>query len=165
MVENLKRLADIIERHTTPKDNYRKGAQHIRQLAQRLGKRGFLPDSVEDFEMQESIYVYHHPLFDFDRHRYCLLIEGTEVELTPTEFKIMSLFTDNPNIVLTHNYIEDKIWPDESDVDIDQNHAIKIHVRNLRIKIKNGREIKNPIENRRGQGYILNDPDKLSHVR
>lgn len=45
---------------------------------------------------------------DFDTHRVC--VSDTEVELSPTEFRLLSYLMENKNKVLTKHALLDEIW-------------------------------------------------------
>ncbi len=75
------------------------------------------------------------------------LADGTEVELTGTEFRLLRYLMSNPDKVLSKSRLTDHVY--EGDHDRDSN-VLEVYVRRLRDKI--GRE---HIETRRGQGYLF----------
>ncbi|MGB5570558.1 MAG: response regulator transcription factor [Sedimenticolaceae bacterium] len=75
------------------------------------------------------------------------LADGTEVELTGTEFRLLRYPMSYPDKVLSKGRLTDHVY--EADHDRDSN-VLEVYVRRLREKI--GRE---RIETRRGQGYLF----------
>lgn len=75
------------------------------------------------------------------------LADGTEVELTGTEFRLLRYLMSYPDKVLSKGRLTDHVY--EGDHDRDSN-VLEVYVRRLREKI--GRE---RIETRRGQGYLF----------
>lgn len=78
--------------------------------------------------------------------RICLLSRevrknGTLVELTASEFKLLRLFMENPNIVLSPEQILSRLWDcDENFID---SNTLTVYIRRLRTKIED-----NPAEPR-----------------
>ena len=75
------------------------------------------------------------------------LADGTAIDLTGTEYRLLHYFMTYPDKVLSKNRLTDHVY--EWDHDRDSN-VIEVYIRRLRDKL--GRE---RIETRRGQGYLL----------
>ena len=60
--------------------------------------------------------------------------KSKEIELTTVEYRLLQLFMQNPNIVLSRNVILEKLW-DNSGNFIDDN-TLSVYVRRLRSKIE-----------------------------
>lgn len=60
-------------------------------------------------------------------------VGNTELHLTPTEYKILSLLAQNVGRVLTHSYITKEIWGSSFESDI---ASLRVHVATLRKKIE-----------------------------
>lgn len=73
--------------------------------------------------------------------------DGTRVELTGTEFRLLRYFMLNAGKPLSKTRLTEHVY--DQDFDLDSN-IIEVYVRRLREKL--GREI---IETRRGQGYVF----------
>jgi two-component system, OmpR family, KDP operon response regulator KdpE len=75
---------------------------------------------------------------------------GQEIRLTPTEFKLLSTFIQNPGIVLTFQHLLERVWGFEYK---NEHHYPRIYVSHLRRKIEP--DAKNPtyIHNEYGIGY------------
>lgn len=98
-------------------------------------------------------------LINFDKIKIDLLAnrvekEGTDIALTPIEFKIISILASNPNRVMSRNQILEKIWDYSGDY-IDDN-TLSVHIRRLREKIEDDAANPNYIMTVRGIGYKLN---------
>jgi DNA-binding response OmpR family regulator len=78
----------------------------------------------------------------------CAEIDGVSIQLTPIEFKLISLFSEHPNEIFSREYISNLLWPN---IHV-QNKNIDTHLSNLRKKLepfsKNLKTIKS-------RGYIL----------
>lgn len=76
-----------------------------------------------------------------------------EIELSPTEFKLLELFMTNKNKLLTRIYIAEKVWGYSFN---SGTSVIDIHVNSLKFKIENA---SGPvlIQTIRGLGYILTE--------
>ena len=99
---------------------------------------------------KKSIIIYDHIKVDLDTAK--VYKDSDEVELTNLEYKILLLFLNNANKVITRNEILDKVW------DIDGNfvndNTLTVYIKRLRNKIAvNNKQL---IQTVRGIGYILN---------
>jgi len=76
---------------------------------------------------------------------------NSEVLLSPVEYKLISIFMQNPTQLLTRNVILEKLW-DASGEFVDDN-TLSVYIRRLREKVED--EPSNPkyIETVRGMGY------------
>jgi len=79
------------------------------------------------------------------RHRVEAL--GIEVPLTPTEFRMLGAFAENPGRVLGHGQLLDMVWGDR----IRAKDEVKLYVSYLRRKL--GAAGVDPVETVRGVGY------------
>jgi two-component system phosphate regulon response regulator PhoB/two-component system alkaline phosphatase synthesis response regulator PhoP len=81
--------------------------------------------------------------------KYRVFIEGQEILLTSTEFKILKLFASKLGWVFNREQILDYLWGDEKAV---LDRTIDVHVKNLREKLGSKGHL---IKNVRGVGYKL----------
>ena len=86
-----------------------------------------------------------------DRQKYQAVAEGKEIELTPTEFRILELLSSRRGWVYTRRQILDHLWEDEKFV-IDR--TVDVHIKNLRDKLGKAAKF---IKNVRGIGYKLEE--------
>ncbi len=85
---------------------------------------------------------------DLDKHE--VLVGGQKVELTSTEFRILSLLASRKGRVFTRDQILDHLWGHDKVV-VDR--TVDVHIRNLREKL--GPAAAELIKNIRGVGYKL----------
>jgi two-component system, OmpR family, alkaline phosphatase synthesis response regulator PhoP len=85
----------------------------------------------------------------------CLVkVDGDQVNLSPTELKLLFFLSRNPGRVYSRNQIIDHVWGDETFI---TDRAVDVHVRRLRSQIE--KDIENPqfILTVRGFGYKFAD--------
>ena len=76
---------------------------------------------------------------------------NTPIELTANEYKLLCLFMENPDIVLSADRILSKLWDcDENYVD---NNTLTVYIRRLRAKIEDNPSEPKMIVTVRGMGY------------
>ncbi len=91
---------------------------------------------------------------EVDLARHEVRVDGRDVRLTPTEFKILALLAKNAGKVLTHRQILNEVWgPGHAG----ENHNVRVHIALLRKKLE-----PDPLHPRRlmtetGVGYRLRD--------
>lgn len=76
---------------------------------------------------------------------------GAPLELTAAETKLLSLFLQNPNIVLTKQQILNRLWDCDGDY-IDHN-TLTVYIRRLRCKIEDDPSSPKHLCTVRGMGY------------
>lgn len=114
----------------------------VRTVLRRIDKSGTDDSAVisfEDITMNEQTFA--------------VAKAGTEVALSPTEYKLLRYFLTNPNRVLTKAQILDHVWNYEFRGEA---NVVESYVSYLRRKIDN----KEPqlLQTVRGFGYILRSP-------
>lgn len=92
-----------------------------------------------------------------DDNRKKVLLDGEEVNLTPTEYEILKLLMSSPDKVFSPKEIYEKVWKETL---YGNENTVAVHIRHLREKI----EI-NPAEPRYvkvvwGQGYKIQGVNK-----
>ena len=79
-------------------------------------------------------------------------LKGSEcLDLTAGEYKLLCLFMQNPNIVLTKEQILDKLWDCEGNF-ID-NSTLTVYIRRLRMKVEDNPSEPQMLVTVRGMGY------------
>ncbi len=76
-------------------------------------------------------------------------VKGKKVDLTPTEFKILKILSENEGRVFTRDELLDNLWGAEKTV-VDR--TIDVHIRHLREKLGQAGSL---IKNLRGVGYKI----------
>lgn len=99
---------------------------------------------------QELPMVYHDNYLSVDISARRVHINGEEIRLTPTEFKLLALFVQHPGEVLTFQTVLERVWGFEYTT---EHHYPRIYVSHLRRKVEP--DAKNPtyIQNEYGVGY------------
>jgi len=89
-----------------------------------------------------------------DRARHGVQVDGSLVELTRTEFQLLELLMLNPNRVLPHSLIYDRVWGYDFGP---ASNALRVYIGYLRRKLEvaGARPL---IHTVRGVGYILREP-------
>jgi DNA-binding response OmpR family regulator len=60
-------------------------------------------------------------------------VDGENVKLTPTEFKIMKLFMENPGIVFSSAQIYERVWDEDAYA---AENIVSVHIRRIREKVE-----------------------------
>lgn len=84
-----------------------------------------------------------------------VLKRGEQVELTAGEYKLLCMFMQNPNIILTKEQILDKLWDSEGNF-IDSS-ALTVYIRRLRMKVEDNPSEPQMLLTVRGMGYKWNE--------
>lgn len=90
-------------------------------------------------------------ILKIDLQKFQVTIEGKNVELTPTEFRILKMLCERKGWIFTRKQILDYLWGNEKIV-VDR--AVDVHIKNLRKKIGRVRRF---IKSVRGIGYKLEE--------
>lgn len=94
----------------------------IRALLRRAGSRA-LPE--------HGVYRCGEIVMDLDQHT--VTVAGKPVQLTPLEFKLLSVMMRNPGRLLPHRYLLTQVWGPEYAQDVDN---LKLYIHYLRQKIE-----------------------------
>src|SRR3954471_944385 len=88
-----------------------------------------------------------------DRGRRRVSRAGREIDLGPTEYRLLEYFMERPGRVFSREQLLNGVWG--SDVYIDE-RTVDVHVGRLRKALNRGREA-DPIRTVRGAGYAIDD--------
>ncbi|MDD5702881.1 MAG: winged helix-turn-helix domain-containing protein [Dehalococcoidales bacterium] len=83
--------------------------------------------------------------FEVDFKTEAVYIKGKEINVSPIEWKIISLLAENSGLVVTNTVISDRVWAHEGADD----HTIQVHMARLK------RKLDGYIQNKRGLGYLV----------
>ncbi|MFL5905572.1 MAG: response regulator transcription factor [Solirubrobacteraceae bacterium] len=89
-----------------------------------------------------------------DRARHGVQVDGSLAELTRTEFQLLELLMLNPNRVLPHSLIYDRVWGYDFGP---ASNALRVYIGYLRRKLEDA-GARPLIHTVRGIGYILREP-------
>ena len=87
-----------------------------------------------------------------DRAAHTVTVRGREVELTPTEFKLLLLLAERRGRVQGRAQLLENVWEAAPDI---QTRTVDMHVQRLRAKLESAGDL---IETVRGFGYRLHAP-------
>lgn len=96
----------------------------------------------------ENVYIYGELTIDFDK--LTASIKNEPVVFTPTEYKILKLFTSNSGILLTRQVLLEKLY--DIDLNFVDEHALTVNINRLRSKIET--EDRKFIKTVYGMGYL-----------
>ncbi len=101
-----------------------------------------------------AIFHYKDLVIDFTSHR--VMVNSQELNLTSTEYKLLSYISRNAGRIVTPDQLLDKVWGEEY---IGAPHLLQVNIARLRKKL--GDDAKNPtyILTRPGIGYIMSKPE------
>ena len=77
--------------------------------------------------------VFHNGKLSVDYAAGCASLNGEELKLTPTEYKLLCLLAKDAGKVLTHTYLTNKIWGSSWESDM---ASLRVHMATLRKKIE-----------------------------
>jgi DNA-binding response OmpR family regulator len=148
MVSGRTEMAARIRGFDLGADDYLTKPFEVPELLARV--RAILRRSRAFYGEEESrrIFSYGDLSVDLDSHQVTLA--GRRVELSPTEFRLLAFFVQNPGRVISHGEILGNVWASDYK---DQLQYVKLYVRYLREKLE--RDPKRPqlIVTERGFGY------------
>jgi two-component system, OmpR family, KDP operon response regulator KdpE len=96
---------------------------------------------------------YNDLVVDLDDHRARL--RGTEIPLTPTEFRLLAFLVERAGQLVTHDQTLKGVWGAGYDRDV---HLLRMTVRNLRLKLESVAPGETFIVTEYGLGYRLVGP-------
>ena len=85
---------------------------------------------------------------DFQQRR--VTFAGADVDLTPTEYRLLAVLARHPGRVFTHDDLLARVWGDTYRND---SHLVRLHVANVRKKIEPNPERPRYLRTHRGVGY------------
>ncbi len=90
---------------------------------------------------------------DFPKHE--VIVRGEQIELSPTEFRLLTVLTRNANQVLSQDQLLDEVWGREYAGSLD---VVRLYMGYLRRKIERYHESPTLVETVRGFGYRYRRP-------
>ena len=113
----------------------------IKSLIRRL-------DSIQNSSDLINIYPFRLDLYSKSFYK-----DGKEIELTPTELTIITIFVSNPGKAFSRNELLNMTWGEELEGDI---KIVDVNIRRLRAKIEDNSSKPKYIETVWGTGYRWN---------
>ena len=99
-----------------------------------------------------KFYSNGYLTIDFDRR--IVKVQGKTVDLTPTEFRLLSSLVRNEGRVLPHRYLLTEVWGPEYADEVDY---VKLYIRYLRLKIEEDPSDPVYIQTEWGVGYRFSE--------
>ena len=106
---------------------------------------------IQSDENQESS-VFINGQLKIDYTAGCTYLNGTELHLTPIEYKLLCLLSRNVGKVLTHTYITQQIWGSSLENDI---ASLRVFMATLRKKLEVSQNDIQYIQTHIGIGYRM----------
>ena len=102
--------------------------------------------------LSEESSVYENSGLRIDYAAGCVYLDGSEIHLTPIEYKLLVLLAKNTGKVLTHNYILREVWgtPTASDM-----RSLRVYMATLRKKLEKNTSEPKYIQTHIGVGYRM----------
>lgn len=102
--------------------------------------------------LSEESSVYENGGLRIDYAAGCVYLDGSEIHLTPIEYKLLVLLAKNTGKVLTHNYILREVWgtPTASDM-----RSLRVYMATLRKKLEKNTSEPKYIQTHIGIGYRM----------
>ena len=97
--------------------------------------------------------VLSHGDIELDREKKRVSRAGREVDLGPTEYRLLEFLMERPGRVFSREQLLDGVWGSEIYID---ERTVDVHVGRLRKALNRGHET-DPIRTVRGAGYALDD--------
>ena len=104
-----------------------------------------------DNEVSEGS-VYTNGKLKIDYAAGCAYKDGSELKLTPIEYKLLCLLAQNTGKVLMHKYITQKIWGSAWDSNV---ASLRVFMTTLRKKLEDGNDSFSYIQTHVGIGYRM----------
>jgi two-component system KDP operon response regulator KdpE len=123
------------------------GMQELKARIQAVLRRASMPPSQESHLLQ---FDGDQLVIDPSSHR--LSVRGANVDLSPTEYRLLLYLAYNAGRVLNHNQILDNVWGPGYEA---SRGAVKVYIRRLRNKLEADACQPRYIITQRGAGYYL----------
>jgi len=149
------READIVRGLSLGADDYMTkpfGAAELIARVQALLRRNRMPAAQRVTRYQDNGL-----LIDLERHE--VRVKGTPVDLTPTEFRLLSVLVQNAGKVVPHHTLLTKVWGEEYAKEV---HYLKLYIRYLRQKLEDSASNPRYILTEWGVGYRFREPTAVS---
>ena len=114
---------DYVEKPYNPAELMARVKAHLRRY--RAGG-GELPKENDDQIINGGLVL--------DKKQRIVLVEGEEVRLTATEYKILELLMEHPGQVFSSEQIYENVWQESANYTVE--NTVMVHIRHIREKIE-----------------------------
>lgn len=94
-----------------------------------------------------------------DRSRRRVTLGEQALQLTPTEYRLLSALGSRPDQIFSREELAQLVWGYQ---DVSSGRTIDVHIRRLRVKLNQGPVLSPPIISVRGFGYKIASPESES---
>ena len=133
-------------------DDYVTKPFSIKELMARI--RALLRRSEPVKGGKAEVFEYGGLRINFESHE--VAVDGKNVNLSPTEFRLLKFLSQNPGRVYSREQLLDHVWGDEAFV---EPRTVDVHIRRLRAQIEKNPEKPRYISTVRGAGYKFTEKD------
>jgi DNA-binding response OmpR family regulator len=119
----------------------------VRALLRRV-TRSSGPGSSSANNGRGPIFTYENLIIDFDKHE--VTVDSKRVDLSPTEFRLLSVLVRHKGRMLPHEFLLTEVWGPEYVGEIDY---LRLYISYLRRKVEKDPTKPNLIHNEWGVGY------------
>lgn len=102
--------------------------------------------------LSEESSVYENGGLRIDYAAGCVYLDGSEIHLTPIEYKLLVLLAKNTGKVITHNYILREVWGNPAASDM---RSLRVYMATLRKKLEKNASEPKYIQTHIGVGYRM----------
>jgi DNA-binding response OmpR family regulator len=110
----------------------------------------FRRSRVNNYAMTNSRFNCGELEIDYNRHM--VFLKGKDVNLTDTEYKILSFLAMNAGRIIAPEYILEKVWGENQ---LEKHHLLWVNICRLRTKLNRVYAGNNYIQTRPGLGYLM----------
>lgn len=101
---------------------------------------------------EETEPVFENGNLRLDFSSGCVYVDGSEIHLTPIEYRLLCLLARNVGKVLPHGYILENVWQNPRDAD---QQSLRVYMASLRKKLESGPDSPKLLQTQTGVGYRL----------
>ena len=123
----------------------------IRELSARIKGHLRAPQTV-------SAPVLRAGALELDHQRHRVTLDGLDVQLTATEFRLLDYFMARPGLVLSRSQLLEGVWGHGDSL---TERVIDVYILRLRSKIEPVKSSRQFIFSVRGYGYRFDEPPSL----
>ena len=116
---------------------------HIQAVLRRVSRRNIVDGKLN--------FAFGNMVIDF--HKYEVTVGGRRIDLTPTEFRLLSCLAQYSGRVLSHEFLLSNVWG--PNYNTDEADHVRLYVSRLRRKMNIGKPKTDLISTEWGLGYRL----------
>jgi two-component system KDP operon response regulator KdpE len=114
--------------------------------------RAVLRRGAARYVQEEAEPVFENGNLRLDFSSGCVYVDGSEIHMTPIEYRLLCLLARNVGKVLPHSYILENVWQNPQDAD---QQSLRVYMASLRKKLENNPDSPKLLQTQTGVGYRL----------